>query len=122
MCLVRRELFVVEIKFTFRTLTEMAEKKRVRYEEVEQAGASITSLVRDCQKYFQASDGSESWRKYLSFLDAVVVDGLLKQCASSLGYLIGKHMIDHMDIRTMIIWSFWEWIASILNLFWIGLL
>ena len=34
-------------------VSEMAEKKRVRYEEVERAGASITSLVRDCQKYFQ---------------------------------------------------------------------
>ena len=34
-------------------VSEMAEKKRVRYEEVEKAGASITSLVRDCQKYFQ---------------------------------------------------------------------
>ena len=73
-----------------RTISEMAEKKRVRYEEVEQAGTSITSLVRDCQKYFQASDGSESWRKYLSFVDEVVVDGLLKQCASSLGYLIDE--------------------------------
>ena len=40
--------------------------------------------------HLQASDQSESWRKYLSFVDEVVVDGLLRQCASSLGYLIDE--------------------------------
>ena len=39
-------------------VSEMAEKKSVRYEEVERAGESITSLVRDCQKYFQVNNPS----------------------------------------------------------------
>ncbi len=68
----------------------MPEKKQARYAEVEKASATITALVRDSQRYFQAEDSSENWRKYLSFVDEVVIDGFLRQSASSLGYLLDE--------------------------------
>ncbi len=42
---------------------DMPEKKRGRYEVIEKAGQKITSLVRDCQRYFNAPEQSEDWRR-----------------------------------------------------------
>ena len=68
----------------------MPDRKKKRYDEIEAAGKQITSLLRDCQTYFRASDHSEPWEKYLSFLDDVIVNGLLKMVACSLGYFIDE--------------------------------
>lgn len=68
----------------------MPEKMKVRTEAIEKSAQTITALVRDCQRYFQSDDSSEDWRKYLSFVDEVVVDGFLRQGASSLGYLLDE--------------------------------
>ena len=68
----------------------MPEKKKARYAEVEKASHQILALVADSQKYFGASDASDDWRRYLSFVDEVIADGFLHQAASSLGYLLDE--------------------------------
>jgi hypothetical protein len=69
---------------------EMPAKKAKRYEEVTEAGHTITSLIQDCQKYFQCSEDLPAWHKYLTFVDQIVVNGILRSAASSLGYLIDE--------------------------------
>lgn len=68
----------------------MPEQKRIRYEEVSKAGGKIRSLVNDCQKYFRSDDSSADWKTYLAFVDEVIIDGLLKAAACSLGYLLDE--------------------------------
>ena len=69
---------------------EYREKKQQRYKEVSEAAAKITELVADCKKYFRVDDSSENWRRYLSFVDEVIIDGLLRTVACSLGYLLDE--------------------------------
>ena len=41
----------------------MPERKKSRYSELEAAGAKITSLVNDCQKFFRAHEDNENWQR-----------------------------------------------------------
>jgi len=41
----------------------MPERRKARYDDVEVAGKKILGLVKDCQKYFQAHEESEDWRR-----------------------------------------------------------
>ena len=43
----------------------MPERKKSRYSELEAAGAKITSLVNDCQKFFRAHEDNENWQRFL---------------------------------------------------------
>ena len=70
--------------------SDLPDQKAVRYEEVTKAGQTIRDLVSDCQKYFRSDDSSKHWKTYLSFVDEVIVDGLLKTIACSLGYLLDE--------------------------------
>lgn len=70
--------------------TDMSERKRKRYDEVEKAGHKIVTLLSDCQQCFQSNDDSNDWQQYLAFVDEVVIHGLLKTVACSLGYLIDE--------------------------------
>ena len=68
----------------------MGEVKEKRYEQVSKAGAEISRLVEENQKYFQALESTETWQKYLEFIDNIVSDGLLLAIASSVGYLLDE--------------------------------
>lgn len=68
----------------------MAEAKEKRYEQVAKAGAEISRLVDENQKYFQALEGTPTWQAYLEFIDKIVTDGLLLAIASSIGYLLDE--------------------------------
>ena len=71
-------------------LQDVPDRKRIRYEEAGKAGEKILGLIRDCQKYYRATDNSENWLKYLSFVDELVVRGLLRTLACSLSYLLDE--------------------------------
>lgn len=85
----------------------MPDRKAKRYEELEKAGQRIMSLICDCQRYFNSHEESGDWRRYLvkhvrvvfiaslildfqAFVDDIVIHGLLKTIASSLGYLLDE--------------------------------
>ena len=55
-------------------ISGMAEVKEKRYEQVAKAGAEISRLVDENQKYFQALEGTETWQAYLEFIDKIVMN------------------------------------------------
>ena len=55
----------------------MGEKKLARYADVKHVGTEIISLVRECQKLFQAKVDSVHWHMYLEFIEQIVVTGLI---------------------------------------------
>ena len=57
---------------------------------METAGSQIANLVEQCRQYFKADDLSEAWQKYLEYIDELVVDGLLKTMAASIGYFLDE--------------------------------
>eukprot|EP00095_Tigriopus_kingsejongensis_P007513 maker-scaffold103_size370364-snap-gene-1.20 protein:Tk07513 transcript:maker-scaffold103_size370364-snap-gene-1.20-mRNA-1 annotation:"dynein beta ciliary-like" len=71
-------------------IKDMPDKKRQRYNEVTEANDKITDLIQECQKYFQCSNDLPAWHKYLSFVDQIIVNGMLRSAASSLGYLVDE--------------------------------
>ena len=39
---------------------------------------------------FRAKDGASAWEDYLDYVDEIVVNGLLRSIASSIGYLLDE--------------------------------
>jgi len=100
------------ININYDIFADMPEKKNARYEEIGESGQKIVGLIKDCQKYFQATEESENWKRslnydnihlhrytinilssldrYLTFVDEIIVHGLLKTAASSLSYLLDE--------------------------------
>ena len=57
---------------------------------MQEAGSQIFSLVEQCKQYFKATEGCDNWKAYLEYIDELVIDGLLKTMAASIGYLLDE--------------------------------
>ena len=57
---------------------------------MKEAGSQIASLVEQCRQYFNADENSEIWQKYLEYIDELVIDGVLKTMAASIGYFLDE--------------------------------
>ena len=68
--------------------------KTSRYDELKRASEKIQSLLEENSKLFRANVASDAskiyWENYLSYLDDIVANGLLKAVAVSLGYLVDE--------------------------------
>ena len=64
--------------------------KAKRNEEMETAGSKIDNLVEQCKQFFRADDGADTWKAYLEYIDELVIEGLLKTMAASIGYLLDE--------------------------------
>ena len=61
----------------------MDDTKKSRYEEVKKVGDEIISLVKECQKLFQASEDSVHWHAYLEFVEGIIKSGKLFEISIS---------------------------------------
>ena len=68
----------------------MSARKRKYYEEISKASKEITTLMTDSQKSFAANVKSKEWQAYLVYIDEIVINGLLKAVAASIGYLLDE--------------------------------
>ena len=71
-------------------LTDIDALKAKRNEEMETAGSKIDNLVEQCKQFFRADDGADTWKAYLEYIDELVIEGLLKTMAASIGYLLDE--------------------------------
>lgn len=51
-------------------------------------GEKLHSLVKQNLEYFKAEEDSEDWRKYIEYLDDLVLDGFFDCVECSLKYLM----------------------------------
>jgi hypothetical protein len=68
----------------------MAAKKATRYAEVSKASKTICELICECKDLFHAVEGSPEWEAYLEDVDDIVICGLLRAVAASLGYFLDE--------------------------------
>lgn len=61
---------------------------QARYSQVRSDGEKIHALVQENLGYFQAEEDSEMWRRYLDYLDDIVLDGFFNCVHCSLQYLL----------------------------------
>ena len=67
------------------------EVRRQRYAEIEEASATIQTLIQDNEELLKGSDQDlKNWNLYLRYIDEMVTQGLLKMIAVSLGYLLDQ--------------------------------
>ena len=69
----------------------MKGKRIKRNAAFNKASKKITSLVNECKVNFRvAHDDSRQWQDYLEYVDEIVITGLLKVVACSLGYFLDE--------------------------------
>ena len=71
-------------------LLDIEERKNKRNAEMEHAGSKIFNLVEECRQFFKAEENSDIWKAYLEYIDELVIDGLNKTMAASIGYLLDE--------------------------------
>ena len=59
-----------------------------RYNSLKADGEKIHSLVKENLEYFIATEDSDDWRRYLEYLDDLILDGLYECVHCSLQYLL----------------------------------
>ena len=73
-------------------LVEKDAKKKRRYEEIKICSEQIQELLKENEKLFlidvSVKRNSRRWRRYLQYVDEIVLNGLLEMIASSIGYLL----------------------------------
>ena len=80
----------VSYLFTYCFFPDIDALKAKRNEEMETAGSKIDNLVEQCKQFFRADDGADTWKAYLEYIDELVIEGLLKTMAASIGYLLDE--------------------------------
>ena len=78
------------LSLTSETISGMSARKRTYYQEISAASKKITTLVFQSQKLFRAKEKSKEWEAYLVYIDEIVIQGLLKAVAASIGYLLDE--------------------------------
>jgi hypothetical protein len=68
----------------------MAAKKATRYAKVSTASKEICELIAECKELFSAAEDSPEWEAYLEYVDDIVICGLLRSVAASLGYFLDE--------------------------------
>ena len=75
-------------------LKNREEAKKKRTDEIEEASKKIQVILEENSKLYKANCGGEAskiyWENYLTYLDEIVANGLLKAVAVSLGYLVDE--------------------------------
>lgn len=59
-----------------------------RYAAVKADGEKIHAMVKENLEYFKATEDSEDWRRYVDYLDDLVLDGFFSCVECSLRYLL----------------------------------
>ncbi len=59
-----------------------------RYSAVKADGEKIHAMVQENLDYFKATEDSEDWRRYVDYLDDLVLDGFFDCVECSLKYLL----------------------------------
>ena len=80
----------VHCKIHILHLLGMEESKKRRYAEFSEASTKISTLISQCKELFEAKDGTEEWHAYLEYVDEIIVTGLLRAAASSIGYFLDE--------------------------------
>ena len=69
----------------------MKGKRIKRNAAFNKASKKITSLVEECKVNFRVGhDDSRQWQDYLEYMDEIVITGLLKVVACSIGYFLDE--------------------------------
>ena len=82
--------FALHFHDIFSNFSGMSASKRKYYEEISKASKQITTLMAESQNLFQANVKSKEWQAYLVYIDEIVIQGLLKAVAASIGYLLDE--------------------------------
>ena len=77
-------------------LKDKEENKKKRYVEIEMAQEKIKELVTENEKLFLAhvEENLKNWEQYQMYLDEMIIGGLLRTIAVSIGYLL-----DETDVK-----------------------
>ena len=59
-----------------------------RYSQVRGDGEKIHALMKENLELFKADPGSDIWRRYMEYLDDIVLDGFFNCLQCSLQYLL----------------------------------
>ena len=57
---------------------------------MKEAGEKIHGLIADCKSFYKADDTSNNWKSYLQYIDELVIEGLLRTMAASIGYILDE--------------------------------
>ena len=68
----------------------MPQHKQKRYTEFTKASNKIGALMEQCKELFGVKDDCEAWHAYLEYVDEIIINGLLRSCASSIGCLLDE--------------------------------
>lgn len=66
------------------------DQKTKRNAEMKEAGDKVHGLIDECKALYKADETSDTWKSYLNYIDELVIDGLLKAMASSIGYFLDE--------------------------------
>ncbi|TGZ69565.1 hypothetical protein CRM22_003672 [Opisthorchis felineus] len=69
-------------------LDDRADRCRKRYEEIEEAGKRVVSLLETNRNLLKADENSSSWDRYVLFVDDLVEQGLVDAIECGLSYLV----------------------------------
>ena len=61
---------------------------KTRYASITADGEKLHALVKENLDYFKAEEGSEDWKRYIEYLDDLVLDGFYECVMCSLKYLM----------------------------------
>ena len=72
----------------FFVLQDREANLKSRYASVKADGEKIHTLVKENLEYFKAEEESEDWKKYIEYLDDLLLDGFFECVVCSLSYLM----------------------------------
>ena len=79
-----------EKKETLLNIEDRGTAREAKYQVVKTGAEKIHVLVKENLEYFKADPDSETWHKYIEYIDEIVLDGLFNCVHCSMQYLLNN--------------------------------